>query len=82
MVSWIVFLVIGGLIGWIASLIMKTGGQMGCVANVLVGIFGSALGAWVAPRLGIVAGGIGAYLVAVGGAVVLIFLLKLIGVFK
>jgi len=82
MVSWIVFLVIGGVIGWLASLIMKTNAQMGWIANVLVGVFGSALGGWLAPRLGIAAGGIGVYVVAVAGAVILIFLLRLIGVFR
>ncbi len=42
----IVTLVLAGLIGWIASMIMKTDGQMGWVANVLVGIIGSVIGTY------------------------------------
>lgn len=80
--NWIVFLVIGGIIGWLGSILMKTNAQMGWIANILVGIAGSALGAWLAPQLGIAATGAMVYVVAVGGAVLLILLLKLIGVFK
>lgn len=80
--NWIVLLVVGGVIGWLASLIMKTNAQMGWIANILVGIAGSALGGWLAPQLGIGQGGAMLYVVAVGGAVLLILLLKLIGIFK
>ncbi|MDQ1347638.1 MAG: hypothetical protein QG573_1011 [Acidobacteriota bacterium] len=80
--NWIVLLVVGGVIGWLASLIMKTNAQMGWIANILVGIAGSALGGWLAPQLGIAQGGAMLYVVAVGGAVLLILLLKLVGIFK
>jgi len=80
--SWIVMLVVGGIIGWVASLIMKTDAQMGLIANIVVGVVGAMLGGWLAPQLGIAAGGIGVYLVAVGGAVILIILLKVLGVFR
>lgn len=80
--NWIVFLVVGGILGWLASLIMKTDAQMGWIANVLVGIAGSALGGWLAPQLGIAQGGAMVYVVAVGGAVLLIFLLKILGIFR
>jgi uncharacterized membrane protein YeaQ/YmgE (transglycosylase-associated protein family) len=80
-VNWIVTLVIGGVIGWLASLVMKTDAQMGLVGNVIVGIVGSALGFWLAGLLGIAAGSaIGGYIIAVIGAAVLIGLLKAIGV--
>ena len=46
--GWIFTLVIGGVVGWLASIVMKTNAQMGMVANVLVGIVGSALGFWLA----------------------------------
>jgi uncharacterized membrane protein YeaQ/YmgE (transglycosylase-associated protein family) len=36
----IVTLIIGGVIGWLASLVMKTGAQMGVIANIIVGILG------------------------------------------
>ena len=78
----IVSLVIGGIIGWLASIVMNTNAQMGIIANVLVGVVGSALGHWVAGLLGITAGGIGAWLVALGGAIILIAILRAIGVFK
>jgi uncharacterized membrane protein YeaQ/YmgE (transglycosylase-associated protein family) len=81
--NWIVTIIIGGVIGWLASMIMKTNAQMGMIANVIVGIVGSSIGFWLAGVLGIgAAGTIGAYLIAVLGAVVLIGLLKALGVFK
>jgi uncharacterized membrane protein YeaQ/YmgE (transglycosylase-associated protein family) len=79
---WIVFLLLGAVIGWLASLVMKTDAQMGWIANVVVGIAGSALGGWLAQRFGIVEQGVMTYVVAVGGAVLLIFLLKVIGILK
>ena len=42
----IIWLVVGGLIGWVASLIMRTDGQQGIVLNVVVGIVGALLGGW------------------------------------
>lgn len=39
----IVYLIVGGLIGWVASLLMKTDGQQGIFLNVIVGIIGSFL---------------------------------------
>jgi len=79
--SWIITLVIGGVIGWLASLVMKTDAQMGLVGNVVVGIVGSLLGFWLAGLLGIGAGSaIAGYVIAVIGAAVLIFILKAVGV--
>lgn len=79
----VIQLVIGGVIGWLASLVMKTGAQMGIIANVIVGIVGSMLGGWLAVQLEIVPkDGIGKFLVAVGGAALLIFILKALKVFK
>jgi uncharacterized membrane protein YeaQ/YmgE (transglycosylase-associated protein family) len=78
----IIWLVIGGVIGWLASILMKTNAQMGIIANVLVGIIGAALGGWLAGTLGIAATGAMTYVVAVVGAVVLIAILRALGVFK
>jgi uncharacterized membrane protein YeaQ/YmgE (transglycosylase-associated protein family) len=81
--NWIVTLIIGGIIGWLASLVMKTDAQMGLLGNVIVGIVGSALGFWLAGLLGVSAGGaIGGYIVAVIGAAVLIGILKALGILK
>lgn len=75
-------LIIGGIVGWLASIFMKTDARMGLVANVVVGVVGSMLGYWVAGLLGFVAvGGIARFLVAFGGAVLLIFILGKLGIF-
>jgi uncharacterized membrane protein YeaQ/YmgE (transglycosylase-associated protein family) len=42
--SLIVTLIIVGIVGWLASILMKTNAPMGIVANVIVGIVGSFLG--------------------------------------
>jgi len=79
----IISIVVGGIIGWLASLIMKTSAQMGILANVIVGIIGSSLGYWLAGVLGLAAyGSIARWIVAVAGAAILIWILKALGVFK
>jgi uncharacterized membrane protein YeaQ/YmgE (transglycosylase-associated protein family) len=81
--GWIVSLIIGGLVGWIASLVMKTDAQMGMIANVVVGIVGSFLGFWAAGLIGIApSGGILRFVIAVIGAALLIFILRALGIFK
>ncbi|RZL48209.1 GlsB/YeaQ/YmgE family stress response membrane protein [Variovorax sp. PvP013] len=51
--NFIIWLVVGGLIGWVASKIMNTDAQQGIFLNIVVGIVGSMLGGWlVAPLLG------------------------------
>jgi uncharacterized membrane protein YeaQ/YmgE (transglycosylase-associated protein family) len=50
----IIWLVVGGLIGWVASKIMRTDGQQGIVLNVVVGIVGAVLGGWfLSPLVGV-----------------------------
>lgn len=50
----IIWLIVGGLIGWVASLLMRTDGQQGIFLNVVVGIVGATLGGWVlSPLLGV-----------------------------
>ena len=79
----IITLVVGGVIGWLASLLMKTDKQMGIIANIIVGIIGSGLGFWLAGMLGLAAyGAIARYAVAVVGAALLIYILKAFGLFK
>ncbi|HEU5297549.1 MAG TPA: GlsB/YeaQ/YmgE family stress response membrane protein [Burkholderiaceae bacterium] len=49
----IIWLVVGGLIGWLASVVMNTDDQQGLILNVAVGIVGAMLGGWVmAPLVG------------------------------
>jgi uncharacterized membrane protein YeaQ/YmgE (transglycosylase-associated protein family) len=80
--NFIVLCIVGGIIGWLASIVMKTNAQMGLIANVIVGIVGAALGGWLAGMLNIGGGAIVQWLIGIGGAVILIWLLKAIGIFK
>ena len=51
--NFIIWLVVGGLIGWVASMIMRTDAQQGVFLNVVVGIVGAMLGGWLlAPMFG------------------------------
>jgi uncharacterized membrane protein YeaQ/YmgE (transglycosylase-associated protein family) len=51
--NFIIWVVIGGILGWIASMIMRTNAQQGLLLNVLVGIVGALLGGWLlAPLFG------------------------------
>jgi uncharacterized membrane protein YeaQ/YmgE (transglycosylase-associated protein family) len=53
MINVIMWLVVGGAIGWLASLVMKTDSQQGILLNVVVGIVGSVVAGWViSPLLG------------------------------
>lgn len=79
----IVTLIIGGVVGWLASILMRTNGQMGILANVVIGIFGSFLGVYVATALGVrTQGAPAAWIVAVLGAALLIWILRALGVFS
>ncbi len=79
----IMTLIIGGIVGWLASIVMKTNAQMGLIANIAIGVVGSFLGAWLAGLLGIAAsGGILGFAVSIAGAALLIFILGKLGVFK
>jgi uncharacterized membrane protein YeaQ/YmgE (transglycosylase-associated protein family) len=81
--SFIVAIIIGGIIGWLASLIMKTGAQMGLLANIVVGIVGAVLGHWAAGALGIAAfGSLGSFIISLLGAVILIAILRAMGFFR
>src|SRR5215468_6891507 len=81
--SFILAIIIGGIIGWLASLIMKTNAQMGLLANIVVGIVGSVLGHWAAGALGIAAfGSIGSFIISLVGAVLLIVILRALGFFR
>ncbi len=79
----IVTLIIGGAVGWLASILMRANSQMGIVANIIVGIAGSFLGVYVANGLGVRAQGApAAWIVAVLGAALLIWILRALGVFS
>ena len=72
----IIWLIIGGIIGWLASLVMKTDGQQGIILNVVVGIIGSWLGGQIiAPLIG--GSGIMGYVSAFIGAIILLAIVNL-----
>ena len=51
--NFVIWLVVGSIIGWIASMIMRTNAQQGMILNVVVGIVGSMLGGWlISPLVG------------------------------
>ena len=52
--NFIIWLIVGVLIGWIASLIMKTDAQQGLILNIIVGIIGALLGGWLISPLVVV----------------------------
>ena len=80
---WLVTIIVGGIVGWLGSMVTGTNAKMGLFANIFVGIIGSALGFWLAGVLGFAAYGIIArWIVAVAGAAILIGLLKMLGFFK
>lgn len=74
---WIVF---GGIVGWVASLIMGTDSQQGILLNIVVGIIGTFIGNWLMTILNISQGvsgfNLSSFLVSLTGAVVLIMLVK------
>lgn len=80
----IILLVVGGIIGWLASMIMRTDGQQGIVLNVVVGIVGALLAGFVVtPLIGgapITSGVISvqSILVSLLGAVVLLAIVNLV----
>jgi uncharacterized membrane protein YeaQ/YmgE (transglycosylase-associated protein family) len=81
--NFIIWLVVGGLIGWVASMIMKTDAQQGIFLNIVVGIVGAMLGGWlISPLIG--AGSInqsdfslGGLFVSLVGAVILLGIVNL-----
>lgn len=51
--NFIIWIVIGGILGWLASVVMKTDAQQGTLLNVVVGVIGALLGGWfLAPLFG------------------------------
>ena len=79
MSSFIWFIIVGGIAGWLAGLVMKGGGY-GVLGNIVIGIVGAVIGGWVFGLLGLASTGglIGSIVVAFVGAVILIFLARLI----
>ena len=81
--NFIIWLVVGGLIGWVASMVMKTDAQQGVILNIVVGIVGAFLGGWlISPLVGVPtinqdAFSIGAMAVSLVGAIILLAVVNL-----
>lgn len=79
----VLIIVIGGILGWLASLVMRTDGQQGLILNVVVGVVGAILaGLLISPLLGdrpITAGDfdIGSLVVSFIGALILLAIVNL-----
>ena len=83
MLGWIIAIIVGGVAGWLASIVMRRDASMGIFWNIVVGIIGELLGnAVLAPLLGF--GGsiqtfdLGAFAIAVLGAVVLLAIVNMV----
>ncbi len=75
---WVWFLFIGGVIGWLAGLITR-GRGFGLIGDIAIGIVGAVLGGWMARAIGLSANSsVGAFLLALVGAVVLVGLTRLV----
>lgn len=85
MINFIIWLVVGGVIGWIASMVMKTNDQQGKLLNVIVGIVGAFLaGLLISPLVGV--GTINQNNFSIGGLLVsflgAVILLAIVNVFR
>jgi len=83
MINFIFWIIVGGLIGWVASLIMKTNSRQGLIPDIIVGIVGVFVGGFILSPLFNVSTinegnfSLPALLVSLGGAVILLAISKL-----
>ena len=77
--NFLIYLIVGGIAGWLASILMRTDGQQGILLNIVVGIIGGVIGGWLLPTLGLGLGGgwVGFLITAFIGAVVLLLIVNL-----
>lgn len=76
--NFLIYLIVGGIAGWLASLMMKRDGSQGIILNVIVGIIGGFLGGFLLPMVGLsFAGTLGFLITAFIGAVVLLLIVNL-----
>jgi uncharacterized membrane protein YeaQ/YmgE (transglycosylase-associated protein family) len=79
--GWISWIVLGGIAGWLASIIMKRNDQMGCISNIVAGIVGAVVGGWVFSLFGgptVTGLNLTSLLVAVVGAVIVLAVFNLL----
>lgn len=81
MSSFIYAVIVGGIAGWLASIVTGINHRMGCLLNVVVGVVGGFIGAWVFGKTGMqMPGGdwVGPILVSFVGAVLLLGVVRLL----
>jgi uncharacterized membrane protein YeaQ/YmgE (transglycosylase-associated protein family) len=84
MTPFLVYIIVGGLIGWVASIIMRTNGQQGILLNIVVGIIGAFIAGYVlTPLFGISTIGQGNYsaaaiLVTLFGSIILLAVVNMV----
>ena len=84
MINYIIWIIAGALVGWVASLIMRTNRRQGLIADIIVGIVGAFVGGYLLTPLFHVSTinqgnfSLPALLVSLGGAVILLILFKLL----
>lgn len=74
----IIWLIIGGIVGWLASIIMKRDGQQGIILNVVVGIVGAMIAGFLSGNSINDAITIGTFLWSLLGAVILLGIVNLV----
>ena len=80
LINILIWIVLGALAGWIASIIMGRNAQMGAIANIVVGILGALIGGFIMNFFGaqgVTGFNLYSFLVALGGAIVLLFIVGL-----
>jgi len=79
----VIWLIVGGIVGWLASLVMRTDGQQGILLNVVVGIVGALLAGWlISPLVGVATINqgisIASVVVSLIGAIILLAIVNLV----
>lgn len=77
--SFIIWIIVGALAGWIAGLVVR-GGGFGLIGDIVVGIIGSFIAGWLLPKLGfhVGVGFVAAVIDAAIGAIILLLVIRLI----
>jgi uncharacterized membrane protein YeaQ/YmgE (transglycosylase-associated protein family) len=80
MIGIIVWLIIGGVVGWLASIVMRTDAQQGIILNIIVGIVGAFIGGLITGGGNINNAGLNltTFLVSLLGAIVLLAIVNLV----
>lgn len=82
--GFLIWIIVGGVVGWLASLVMRTDAQQGLFLNVVVGIVGALIGGWlISPLLGMSTINenplsIGGIVVSLIGAIILLAIVNLV----